>query len=139
MGTSLQQYLKVETCFIILTGLTKFFFKFYVDEVFEEQGVTDMRIIRRGKSSSLGIPKAPEVNISMILKHLSLGMPLLASHVSSSTIIGIPWFLFCSHDMRLLCLFFFSFPLCTMLVWVSPSLIYRMLHVLHLNPLSMAL
>ena len=32
---SLQQYLKVVICFIILTGLTKFFVKFCVDEVFE--------------------------------------------------------------------------------------------------------
>ena len=31
--------------------------------------------LRRHKSSSLGIPKAPQNNISRILKHLSLGMP----------------------------------------------------------------
>src|SRR3989337_2298238 len=113
---SLQQYLKVVICFIILTDLTRFFVKFCVDEVFEDRVVIDMRRIRRGKSSRLGMPKAPQVNISRILKHLSLGMPRLASHLSSSTIIGIPQFLFCSHDMRPLCLFFFSFPLCTMLV-----------------------
>ena len=47
---SLEQYLKVVICFIILTDLTKFFVKFCVDEVFEERGVTDMRRIRRGKS-----------------------------------------------------------------------------------------
>src|SRR3989337_3621781 len=110
---SLQQYLKVVICFIILTDLTKFFVKFCVDEVFEDRGVIDMRRIRRGKSSSLGMLEASQVNISRILKHLSLGMPRLASHLSSSTIIGIPRFLFCSHDIRLLC---FSFPLCTMLV-----------------------
>ena len=34
---------------------------------------------------------------------------------------------------------FFIFPLRTMLVWDSPSLIYRMLHVLHLYLLSMIL
>ena len=129
---SLQQYLKVVICFIILTDLTKFLLKFCVDEVFEDRGAINMRRIKRGKSSSLGMPKAPQVNTSRILKHLSLGMPKLASRLSSSTIIGIPWFLFCSHNMRLLCLFFFSFPLWTMLVWDSPSLIYRMLHVLHL-------
>ena len=96
------------------------FVKFCVDEVYEDQGVIDMRRIRRGKGSSLGMPR-------------------LASHLSSSTIIGIPRFLFCSHDMRLLCLFLFYFPICSMLVWDSPSLICRMLFVLHLNTLSMAL
>ena len=104
---SLQQYLKVVICFIILTGLTKFLLKFCVDEVFEDRGATNMRRIKRGKSSSLGMPKAAQVNISRTLKHLSLGMPRLASHLSSSTIIGIPRFLFCSHDLCPLC--FFSF------------------------------
>ena len=31
--------------------------------------------LRRHKSSSLGMPKAPQDNISINLKHLSLGMP----------------------------------------------------------------
>ena len=39
------------------------FVKFCVDEVFEERGVTDVRRIKRGKSSSLGMPKARQVNI----------------------------------------------------------------------------
>ena len=130
------QYLKVVVCFITLTDLTKFLLKFCVDEVFEDRGAINMRRIKRGKSSSLGMPKAPQVNISWILKHLSLGMPRLASHLSSSTIIGIPRFLFCSHDLCPLC---FSFSLRTMLVWDRPSLIYRMLHVLHLYLLSMIL
>ena len=77
----------------------KVFVKFCMDEAFEERGVIDMRRIRRDKSSSLAMPKAPQINISRILKHLSLGMPRLASHLSSSTIIGIPWFLFRSHDL----------------------------------------
>ena len=126
---SLQQYQKVVIFFIILTDLTKFLLSFCVDEVFEERGVTDVRRIKRGKSSSLGIPKAPQVDIPRILKHISLGMPRLASHLSSSTIISIPRFLFCSHDLCPLC---FSFSLRTMLVWDSPSSIYRMLLVLHL-------
>ena len=130
------QYLKVVVCFITLTDLTKFLLKFCVDEVFEDRGAINIRRIKRGKCSSLGMPKAPQVNISRILKHLSLGMPRLASHLSSSTIIGIPWFLFCSHD---LCPLSFSFYLRTMLVWYSPSLIYRMLHVLHLYLLRMIL
>ena len=134
---SLQQYLKVVIFFIILMDLTKFLLKFCVDEVFEERGVTDVRRIKRGKISRLGMPKAPQVNISSILKHLSLGMPWLASHHSSSTIIGIPRFLFCSHDLCPLCFCFF--PLRTMLVWDRTSLIYRMLHVIHLYLLSMIL
>ena len=89
----------------ILTDLTKFLLKFCVDEVFEDRGAINMRRIKRDKISSLGIPKAPQVNISMILKHLSFRMPRLASHLSSSTIIGIPWFLFRSHDF---CQFFCS-------------------------------
>ena len=52
-------YLKVVVCFIRLTDLTKFLLKFYVDEVFEERGVTDVIRIKRGKSSILGMPKTP--------------------------------------------------------------------------------
>ena len=99
--------LRVVICFIILTDLIKLSVEFCVDEVFEDRGVINMRRVKRGKSSSLGMPKAPQVNISSILKHLSLGMPRLASHLSSSTIIGIPWFLFCSHDLCPLCFSFF--------------------------------
>ena len=111
-----------------------------------------MRRIKRGKSSSLGMPKAPQVNISRILKHLSLGMPRLASHLSSSTIIGIPWFLFRSHD---LCpLFFCSSSMnhasmrytlidlqnasLSSLMYIKYDLI-ELLFVLHLNLLSMVL
>ena len=132
----LQQYLKVVTCFIILTDLTRFFVKFCVDEVFKDRGVINMIRIKRGKSSSLGMPKAPQVNIPRILKHLSLGMPRLTSHLSSARIIGIPRFLFFSHDLCPLC---FYFSLRTMLVWDVPSSIYRMIHVLHLYLLSMTL
>ena len=130
------QYLKVVLCFITLTDLTKFLLKFCVDEVFEDRGGLDVRRRRRGKSSSLGMPKASQVSILRILKHLSLGMPRLASHLSSSTIIDIPRFLFCSHDLCPLC---FSFSLRTMLVWDVTSSIYRILHVLHLYLLSMIL
>jgi hypothetical protein len=37
--------------------------KICVDEVFEDRGGINMRRIRRGNSSSLGMPKAPQVNI----------------------------------------------------------------------------
>ena len=93
-------------------GSHKVFVKFCVDEVFRERGVTDVRRIKRGESSSLGMPKAPQVNILRILKHLSLGIPRLAAHLSSSTIIGVPRFLFRSHDLCPLFFLFFLYEPC---------------------------
>ena len=55
--------LRVVICFIILTDLTELSVEFCVDEVIKDQGGLNMRRRRRGKSSSLGIPKAPQVNI----------------------------------------------------------------------------
>ena len=55
--------LRVVICFIILTDHTELSVEFCVDEVFEDRGCLDMRIRRRGKSSSLGMPKAPQLNI----------------------------------------------------------------------------
>ena len=128
--------LRVVICFVILTDLTKFLLKFCVDEVFEEWRVTDVRRIKRGKKSSLGIPKAPQVNISNDTQASKLGDAPVASHLSSSTNIGVPRFLFCSHDLCPLC---FSFSSRTMLGWDVPSSIYIMLNVLHLYLLSMTL
>ena len=70
---SLQQYLKVVICFSILTDLTKFLLKFCVDEVFEERGVTDVRSIKRGKRSSLGMPKSPPSKYSKDTQASKLG------------------------------------------------------------------
>ena len=55
--------LRVVICFIILTDLTKLSVEFCVDEVIKDRGGFNMRRRRRGKSSILGIPKAPQVNI----------------------------------------------------------------------------
>ena len=55
--------LKVVICFIILTDLTNLSVEFCVDEVIKNQGGLDMRRRRRGKSSSFGVPKAPQENI----------------------------------------------------------------------------
>ena len=55
--------LRVAICFIILTDLTEFSVEFCVDEVFEDREGLDLRRRKRGKSSSLGMPKAPQVNI----------------------------------------------------------------------------
>ena len=46
----------------------------------------DMRIIRSDKTQSLGMPKAPQVNIQGRSKQLSVGMPRKASPLSSPTI-----------------------------------------------------
>ena len=53
---------RVMICFIILTDLTELSVEFCVDKVFEDRGCLDVRR-RRGKSSNLGMPKAPQVNI----------------------------------------------------------------------------
>ena len=55
--------LRVVIFFIILTGLTELSIEFCVDEVFEDRGGLDMRRRRRDRSSSLGMTKAPQVNI----------------------------------------------------------------------------
>ena len=55
--------LRVVIFFIILTGPTEFSVEFCVDEVFEDRGGLDVSRRRRRKSSSLGMPKAPQVNI----------------------------------------------------------------------------
>ena len=62
----------------------------------KDRGGLDMMRRRRGKSSSLGMPKAPQVNIHGEL--LSLGMPRKASHLSSTSI-GMFSSLFRSCDM----------------------------------------
>ena len=71
--------------------------------------------LRRHKSSSLGIPKASQFDISRSLKHLSLGMPRLASHLSSSSTIGKFWLSLSSssHDMCYPCnVILFCFACC---------------------------
>ena len=55
--------LRVVICFIILTDLTEHSVEFCVDEVTKDRGGFDMRKRRRCKSSSLGMPKATQVNI----------------------------------------------------------------------------
>ena len=57
--------LRVVICFIILTDLTELSVEFCVDEVFEDRGCLDVRRRRRGKRSSLDIPKEPQVNIQV--------------------------------------------------------------------------
>ena len=58
----------------------------------------DMRRIRSDKTLSLGIPKAPQVNIQGSSKQLTLGMPRKASPLSSSFIGNFTWsYIFIRH------------------------------------------
>ena len=90
------QYLKVVVCFITLTDLTKFLLKFCVDEVFEGRGAINVRRIKRGKSSSLGMPKAPQVNISKDTQASKLG----------DAPVGIPSFFFNKYRYTLVFVLF---------------------------------
>ena len=86
----------VVICFVILTDLTKFLLKFYVDEVFEDRGAINMRRIKIGKSSSLVITKAPQVNISKDTQASKLG----------DAPIGIPSFFFNNYRYTLVFVLF---------------------------------
>ena len=57
------QYPKGSDLLYYTNGSHKFLLKFCVDEVFEDRGAINMRRIKRGKSWSLGMLKAPQVNI----------------------------------------------------------------------------
>ena len=96
------QYLKVVVCFITLTDLTKFLLKFCVDEVFEDRGAINMRRIKRGKSSSLVMPKVPQVNILKDTQASKLG----------DAPVGIPSFFF--NKYRYTSVFCFVHMICVL-------------------------
>ena len=100
-------------CWFILmcTNLSHEFFSSFVWKIFLRIGETMIwEDWTRYKSSSLGMPKAPQVNISRSLKHLSLGMlripPLFINNYRLAYV--EPKFLFV-HMMRAILgvLFFF--------------------------------
>ena len=134
--------LRVVICFIILTDLTEFSV-----EVLCGWSVRWSRRSRCEKKEErqelkLGDAQGTPSKYSRRLKRLSLGMPRKASPLSSTSI-GMFSDSFRSCDMckswSVLLHLVFTFLLCTMLVWDSPWLIYRMLIALHLYLLSMAL
>ena len=133
--------LRVVICFIILTDLTEFSV-----EVLCGWSVRWLRRSRCEKKEErqelkLGDARGTPSKYSRRLKRLSLGMPRKASPLSSTSIgMFLDWFVhaICAILERLLHLVFI-FLLCTMLVWDSTWLIYRMLYSLHLYLLSMAL
>ena len=62
------------------------------------------------------MPKAPQDNISRSLKHLSLGMPRMASSLSSSFIGNLTWsYIFIRHMICVLLGVSFYFVICFML------------------------
>ena len=132
---------RVVMCFIILTDLTEFSV-----EVLCGWSVWSRRSRYEEKEEmqelKLGDAQGTPSKYSRILKSLSLGMPRKASPLSSTSI-GMFSDSFHSCDMckswSVFLHLVFTFLLCTMLVWDSPWLIYRMLIALHLNLLSMAL
>ena len=133
--------LRVVICFIILTNLTEFSVK-----VLCGWSVRWSRRCRCEKKEErqelkLGDSRATPSKYSRRLKRLSLG--ILGRHPLSSTNIGMFSDSFRSCDMckswSVFAFRFLFFFLCTMLVWDSPWLIYRMLFALHLYFLSMAL
>ena len=132
--------LRVVICFIILTDLTEFSV-----EVLCGWSVWSRRSRYEEKEErqelKLGNSQGTPSKYLRRLKRVSLGMPRKASHLSSTNI-GMFSDSFRSCDMCNLGAYFalvFTFLLCTMLVWDSPWLIYRMLFALHLYLLSMAL
>ena len=74
----------------------------------------DMKRIRSDKTLRLGIPKAPQGNIQVRSKQLSLGMPRKASPLSSSTLsvtslgttfLFVTWYVFFLERQFILFLF----------------------------------
>ena len=136
--------LRVVICFIILTDLTEFSV-----EVLCGWSVRWSRRSRCEKKEEkqdlkLGDARGTPSKYSRRLKRLSLGMPRKASPLSSTSIsMFSDSFRSCTRSCNMCNLgasfAFRFFFLCTMLVWDSPWLIYRMLIALHLYLLSMAL
>ena len=133
---SLQQYLKVVICFIILTDLTKFLLSFCGWSVRRTRSYRCEKNKER-KEFKLGDAQGTPSKYFKDTQASKLG----------DAPVGIPSFFF--NNYRYTSVFvlftwfvsfvFFSFSLRTMLVWDVPSSIYRILHVLHLNLLSMIL
>ena len=82
--------------------------------------------LRRHKISSLGMPKAPQDNISRSLKHLSLGMPRKASPLSSTSIGNFTWSYIFIHHMIcvLLGASFYFVRICLMLFRIMFCIFY---------------
>ena len=92
------QYLEMVFCFLSLTQLTRFSVKFCVVKFkFWVKDLMDYGT-RSGKSLSLGIPMAPQDNLSTA-KIQSLGIPRKASPLSSTSIGNFTWSYIFIHHM----------------------------------------
>ena len=92
------QYLEVVFCFLSLTELTRFSTLSFVLWSFQVLGKDFMDYgTRSGKSLSLGMPMAPQDNLSTPKSQRS-GMPRKASPLSSSSMANFTWsYIFIRH------------------------------------------
>ena len=133
--------LRVVICFIILMDLTEFSVEALCGwSVWSRRSRYEEKEERQ--ELKLGDARGTPSKYSRRLKRLSLGMlgrhPLFLQQVSICFRIRFVHAICASLGASLSFRFLFFF-LCTMLVWDSPWLIYRMLIALHLYLLSMAL
>ena len=133
--------LRVVICFIILMDLTEFSVEVLCGWSVDDREGLNVRRRKRGKSSSLGVPEAPQVNIqgdsSVWAWGCWGGIPSFFNKYRY--VFEFVSFMHYVQVLEHLLQLGFIFLLWTMLVWDSPWLIYRMLIALHLNLLSVAL
>ena len=130
------QYLKVVVCFITLTDLTSFCLNFCESSVWRTRSYRydknkEIQEFKLGDAQGTPSKYFKDTQASM-LGDAPVGIPsfYFNNYPYTSVFVSFTWFV---------SFVFFVLPLWTMLVWDSPSLIYRMLHVLHLYLSSMIL
>ena len=103
----------------------------------------DMKRIRSDKTLSLGMLKAPQVNIQGRSKQLSLGMPRKASPLSSSTLsvtllgaifLFVTWYEFCLESNFLLLGFLLLFRIMFCIFYFSKNVKYSLYHGYFASP-----
>ena len=134
--------LRVVICFFILTDLTEFSVKVLCGWSVRRSRSYQYEKKEERQELKLGDDRGTPSKYSRRLKHLSLVMPRKAfpscfnKYRYVFVFVSFMWYV---QILECLLRLVFIFLLCTMLVWDSPWLIYRMLIALHLYLLSMAL
>ena len=134
--------LRVVICFIILTDLTEFSVEVLCGWSVRWSRRSRYEEKEERQELNLGDAQGTPSKYSRRLKRLSLGMPrkgipsFFNKYRYVFGFVSLMWYV---QILERLLHLVFTFLLCTMLVWDSPWLIYRMLIALHLNLLSMAL
>ena len=130
------QYLKVVVCFITLTDLTSFCLSFCGWSVrrtrsYQCEKNKERQALKIGDSQGTPSKYSKDTQASK-LGDAPVGIPsfFFNNYRYTSVFVSFTWFV---------SFVFFVLPLWTMLLWDSPSLIYKMLHLLHLYLLSMIL